>query len=436
MSDVSETFSGIEDPSLQTDRTWVMTGQKIQPQRSSATVGSILRKLSQSSCRPPAKAGESAPRRDTVVRPLPDPVIDGLTFTTAAEEGTVTRTPAGNADTPFQVVSQNLGPLGIQSSWSTVEGLLAKEPAVAFLQDCRVRAKAVPALKQQLSDKFPGYYNFVTTQRASKGAGRLAYPVAMVTLIMRMDQPPRLCSGAEVQWVQPTELDGRLQIIRMETSDGSVWVVCNVYNFTAGNAAGQSLLLDGLCQACGALLSRDKVFLILGGDWNATEHTGLRQGYCLVDGQLHPDIVAADAKLRRFLGRIRATGRACHGVFRGEGHTRRAHGRKARLDDVYLVSLTPSPYTIDCLWGTVGHDHAAVVAQFRATDPGFRRQAAALRVECLDKLAWESNLLTWQKQVSDCLALADSGSVQEDVFEKLQQGVQVAWDLAPKRVVR
>jgi len=156
MSDVSETFSGIEDPSLQTDRTWVMTGQKIQPQRSSATVGSILRKLSQSSCRPPAKAGESAPRRDTVVRPLPDPVIDGLTFTTAAEEGTVTRTPAGNADTPFQVVSQNLGPLGIQSSWSTVEGLLAKEPAVAFFQDCRVRAKAVPALKQQLSANSQG----------------------------------------------------------------------------------------------------------------------------------------------------------------------------------------------------------------------------------------------------------------------------------------
>ena len=435
MSDVSETFSGIDDPSLQTDRMWEMTGQKIQSQGSSATVGSILRKLSQSSGRPPTKTGQPAPRRDTVVRPLPDPVLDGSTFTSAAGEGAETRNLAGNADTTFQVVSQNLGPLGIQSSWSTVEGLLADRPAVALFQDCRVRAKAVPALKQQLSEKFPGYYNFVTTQRAFKGAGRFAYPVAMVTLIMRMDQPPRLCSSAEVHWVQPTELDGRLQIIRMEASDGSVWAICNVYNFTAGNAVGQSLLLDGLCQACGALLSLERVFLILGGDWNATEHTGLRHGYCLVDGQLHPDIVAADAKLGRFLGRIRATGRSWHGVFRGEGHTRRAYGRKARLDDVYLASPTPTQYTIDCEWGTAGHDHAAVAAQFRATDPGFRRQASALRVECLDKRKWEANLLSWQKQVSDCLALADSGN-EGDVFEKLQQGVQVAWDLAPKRVVR
>jgi hypothetical protein len=119
-----------------------------------------------------------------------------------------------------------------------VESLLAEKPVVVLFQDCRVREDAVTKLKQQLSEKFPSYYNFVTTQLALKGEGGSAYPLAMITLIMRTDQPPRLCSSAAVHWTPPKVLDGRLQILRVESEDGIAWVICNVYNFTAGNASG------------------------------------------------------------------------------------------------------------------------------------------------------------------------------------------------------
>lgn len=61
-----------------------------------------------------------------------------------------------------------LGPLGIQSSWSTVEGLFSEKPTVALFQDCRVREDTMAKLKQQLSENFPCYYNFVTTQQRVK----------------------------------------------------------------------------------------------------------------------------------------------------------------------------------------------------------------------------------------------------------------------------
>lgn len=143
------------------------------------------------------------------------------------------------------------------------------------------------------------------------------------------------------------------------------------------------------CRACGDLLSTGQVFLVLGGlgDWNASEHADMLHCYCVVDGQLHPDIVAADSRLalERFLGRkLRATGKACQSVFRGDSYTWKAHGRKARLDDVYWLSSTPTWYYIDSKWGKAGHDHAVVTAQFCAADPGFLHQEPALRVETVN----------------------------------------------------
>ena len=80
----------------------------------------------------------------------------------------------------------------------------------------------------------------------------------------------------------------------------------------------------------------------------------------------------------------------------------------------------------------MGHDHAAVTALIQVPDPGFRRRESPPRMEKLDKKKWEEGMLCWQRQVGERLADAPT---EGNVFDQLLHGIQVAWSLAPKRVV-
>ena len=191
-------------------------------------------------------------------------------------------------------------------------------------------------------------------------------------------------------------------------------------------------MLDGLKLVCRALMSGGSTFMVMGGDWNATEHPGLRRGYSRTNDSLHRQIQVADAKLQEFLAELRLSGKACSGKFTGEWSTRQSQGRSARLDEVYVLSSEPMTYFLESVWSHLGHDHAAVTASFQVHNPGFRRREAPLRVERLDKKKWDEGILSWQRQVEEQMAgISEKG----DVFEQLQRGVQVAWAAAPKRVM-
>ena len=422
---VQRQLSGMDDPTLLTDIPWVASGVPQPARRREKTIGALLRKYEK-----PARVTEADGH-------LPFPPLapaaapDSHTFT-AAVAGELTPATSGALLADHKVTSHNVGGLGIESSWPSVEGALAGRPAAALFQDCRLKPSQVADLKHKLSRKFPSYQSFVTTSSARRGrkAKGPPYPLAMVTLVLKTDVPARLCTEAELKWKQPRSMDGRLQVVRVEPATGKVWFIVNVYNYTAGSPAGQSEVLDGLKLVCRALMSGGSTFMVMGGDWNATEHPGLRRGYSRTNDSLHRQIQVADAKLQEFLAELRLSGKACSGKFTGDGSTRRSQGRSARLDEVYVLSSEPMTYFLESVWSHLGHDHAAVTASFQVHDPGFRRREEPLRVERLDKKKWNEGILSWQRQVEEQMA---GVSEEGDVFEQLQRGVRAAWAAAPKR---
>ena len=429
-------MSGMDAPTVGTDRFWVTTERQTATKSRAVTVGALLRRHEK-----PPQAAKVASQPAQPLPPLPPAGTSSQpTLTTAIANGTSvvameTISPICRSGlTNHRIVSHNLGGLGIESSWEAVDKALSEWPAAALFQDCRVKPPKVTELKRKLARKFPGYQSFVTTglnKRSQRKQGP-AYPLAMVTLVLKSDVPARLCSSAEIHWQPPKSLDGRLQVIRVTPMAGKTWYIANVYNYTAANPIGQSEMLAGLRTVCRALMSQEDSFLVLGGDWNATEHPTLRQGYSLTDGKLSSQLLTADANLQSFLQELRRSGKACWGQFAGDGFTRRSQGRSARLDDIYVLSPTPTSYHLTTSWSHMGHDHAAVTALIQVPDPGFRRRESPPRMEKLDKKKWEEGMLCWQRQVGERLADAPT---EGNVFDQLLHGIQVAWSLAPKRVV-
>ena len=121
-------------------------------------------------------------------------------------------------------------------------------------------------MKLELRRQFPDYQSFLTT-RKGECKGRV-YPLTLITLVRKTGEPATLVRDMPDIDLALGPAQGRLQLIRVPHSPTNVWWLVNVYQHTAGCAAGQNRLWAVTLKIL-QWLEEQGGMVLLGGDFNA-----------------------------------------------------------------------------------------------------------------------------------------------------------------------
>ena len=90
-------------------------------------------------------------------------------------------------DGNVHVVTQNMGPGGIEQGWEHVEAITLRRAQIVCLQDCRVSDRNKESVKRDLRRRYPDYQSFLTTRKSARGGK--PYPLTLITLVLKASEP-------------------------------------------------------------------------------------------------------------------------------------------------------------------------------------------------------------------------------------------------------
>ena len=195
-------------------------------------------------------------------------------------------TPPPTPSKQSRVVSQNVGPVGIQNSIPAVQRIFSSHnPAVVLLQDCRVKNLAREQVHAQLRKEWPQYQMFIrcgtrmrsrsNSKRSKKNMRKHTYHYSVITMVHKS-------AGSALDSFQHVKADGfdqgHLLTVKIRPDKGPILFVSSVYNHVTTEGKRQQAFLDQLGARLLHTESLGHVHLA-GGDYNASLFPDARKGY-------------------------------------------------------------------------------------------------------------------------------------------------------------
>lgn len=325
---------------------------------------------------------------------------------------------AGTHGRSVNILSQNVGPVGVWKSAHTLRQLVDTYcPAVIFLQDCRVKTARRDDTKAMLRRLFPDYQNFVQCEKSPS-----TYPFSVITLTHEVCGP-----GTVIIPPQEHNTGARLLSVRLTCGRQNI-TLTNGYNYQATDAR-QDLFFRELHRRVEASAQSGEQHIV-GGDFNASLLPASRLGYTAGGAWETADRRMLSLVQSPSLSRGWARGSLVKGVWSWRSQQR---AQAARLDEILLHRPEPFAYELYSVEPVNPHwDHCTVVAEMQGILPQPTKRLAAVRLQVPDGRAWQEQPDAWRAAVFN---KAESISFPSEVYENLQTWADIAHAQLPRKMI-
>ena len=269
------------------------------------------------------------------------------------------------------VVTLNVGPVGLASSFPALAPILEMRPVAVLLQEAHVPAAQLQSMRAMVHRHFPAYSLFAS--RKTRAGGK----IDIVTLVhIKMAARASLLDiskeSAPVAGLAPEAL-ARVHFLRILDPEGQVAVLLgNVHQAQAKETMQQAAVLS-LVNKVLARWGPVSQHVVIGGDWNAS--VAPRVGYAA-----ETVTRAADARLAHWIGESGLS-------YAAPGTHTWSDGRRRATLDAFVVREAGSidaPVSIESR--DPRHDHRAVLASLLDDRVGPMPELEALRAPIRLKL--------------------------------------------------
>ena len=359
---------------------------------------------------PPTQALPPQPGLGPVRCPSPAPALD-------FPDGEAVQRQALTSST---IVTLNVGPVGLASSFPALAPILEKRPVAVLLQEAHVPAAQLQSMRALVHRHFPAYTMFAN-RRAKKGS-----KVDVVTLVhIRMAARASLLDiSKETASIieHAPEAIGKVHFVRMLDPDGQVSVLLgNVHQAQARETLQQRAVLGVITRVL-ARWGPESHHVIIGGDWNSTLTP--RVGYAEESATR-----AADARLGQW---VKEAG--LHYVGPGVGTHTWSDGRRRAVLDAYVVREIGSldrPVSVETR--EPHHDHRAVIATLLDERIGPMPELEALQIPVrlkLEGLKDPEKRRVYLEKAAEAVAKDETREDSENPFNRLARLKAVVLEVA------